>query len=438
MIAISYMLLMVALIVFFLTPDRKEYTWWMLSVIGACAGIFLQGILNSFGPIIHTQVVQVILIALEHLLPYSVLMFSLSYSRLLPLRLIKHFRFYFLLPVIFNFTLVYLQFRAAYTALLTLLTGFAYLGSLIILVVDFQRECEPGRRKVRMLTTCLLIESYTVMLLSQHQDALFSSRLHLFPHILPIIVLISIIFWLCHGALWLRTNSEPLGMDSAGAAGVTTSMLNHFIKNRVLTVNLLAEQISRNYSNYPGILNNMTTIQHYNEQVLDIMDQLRNPAHGLQVQLAKTNIIEVVESALTSSLPAAHPHLQIIRNYDSGPLYVLCDEVHMREVILNLLKNAQEAMDKQIHLLTIEITRKRHDVILRFTDNGRGVAADHLAQIFTPYFSLKSNSRRNYGLGLTYCYQVMKRLGGDISVSSKPGTGTTFQLRIRAYPSRLK
>jgi len=104
----------------------------------------------------------------------------------------------------------------------------------------------------------------------------------------------------------------------------------------------------------------------------------------------------------------------------------------LKQVILNLFKNAFEAMPEG-GTISISILEKRiegkHRVILRFSDTGPGIGYENPSDVFLPFKSTK-NSSSNFGLGLSLCYNILKKHGGEITVSSPKGDGCIFEITL--------
>jgi two-component system NtrC family sensor kinase len=109
------------------------------------------------------------------------------------------------------------------------------------------------------------------------------------------------------------------------------------------------------------------------------------------------------------------------------------------QVVLNLLANARHAMcERDERVLTVETGVKGSQVFARVTDTGCGIPDDRLSKIFTPFYSTKGEyagedvmSRfRGYGLGLSVCHTIVGNHGGEISVESREGAGTTFTVAL--------
>ena len=106
-----------------------------------------------------------------------------------------------------------------------------------------------------------------------------------------------------------------------------------------------------------------------------------------------------------------------------------------KQVLLNLLKNAREAMPEG-GTLTVETARCRSGVSIAVSDTGVGIPEDHMRTIFEPFFSTKTQAG-GMGLGLAVCANLLKSFGGSIDVTSQLGRGTTFHLYLAAYPPSI-
>lgn len=118
----------------------------------------------------------------------------------------------------------------------------------------------------------------------------------------------------------------------------------------------------------------------------------------------------------------------IARNYRHRVLFMEGDEEQLRQVFTNLVVNALQAMDGQ-GLLTIDATADTETEYLTVTvaDTGQGIPAEHLKDIFTPFFTTKPTGT---GLGLSVSYGIVENHGGTISVASTPGSGSLFTVTL--------
>lgn len=100
---------------------------------------------------------------------------------------------------------------------------------------------------------------------------------------------------------------------------------------------------------------------------------------------------------------------------------------HLKQVLLNLIKNAQDAMP-QGGTLSLRTGRQADGVTIDIRDTGIGIPATQLEMIFEPFFSTKKDDGAGLGLGLAISHGIIKSYGGSITVDSQVGQGTTFHL----------
>jgi signal transduction histidine kinase len=107
----------------------------------------------------------------------------------------------------------------------------------------------------------------------------------------------------------------------------------------------------------------------------------------------------------------------------------------LKQVLLNLIKNAREAMPDG-GTLRIETARQHGGLSLRVIDTGMGIREEHRSRLFQPFFSTK-HPAQGTGLGLSVCQNIINHFGGSIEVDSQPGTGTTFRVFLPEYSPHL-
>ena len=115
---------------------------------------------------------------------------------------------------------------------------------------------------------------------------------------------------------------------------------------------------------------------------------------------------------------------------DLGELPPLtCQQGHLNQLLLNLLMNALQAVEGKPGVIRIETARVGQEIRIRITDNGCGIAAEHLSKIFDPFFTTRPVGKGT-GLGLAVSRDIAQAHGGRIEVESKVGAGTTFTVTL--------
>ncbi len=101
----------------------------------------------------------------------------------------------------------------------------------------------------------------------------------------------------------------------------------------------------------------------------------------------------------------------------------------MQQVLTNLINNALDAVDPEGGRVTVSTRCDGRDVVIDVADNGPGIPPAHLDKVFEPFFTTKPVGKGT-GLGLSICYGFVQKMGGDITVDSEAGIGTTFHVRL--------
>jgi signal transduction histidine kinase len=99
---------------------------------------------------------------------------------------------------------------------------------------------------------------------------------------------------------------------------------------------------------------------------------------------------------------------------------------------MNLLVNAAQSIETHCEI-TICTGRSDREVWVEFSDNGKGIAPEHLTRLFEPFFTTKPVGKGT-GLGLSISQNIVRKHGGRIEVNSKVGLGSTFRVWLPIHP----
>ncbi|MEA3396628.1 MAG: GAF domain-containing protein, partial [Chloroflexota bacterium] len=160
--------------------------------------------------------------------------------------------------------------------------------------------------------------------------------------------------------------------------------------------------------------------------VTRILDFARRP----QQELRPTNVNDVLEKVLTLSGKYLQ-HRRIVLRRDLSPdlPVILASPNELGQVFLNLVLNAMDAMPEGGTLRVASRMTEDGRLIMTISDTGHGISPEHLTRAFEPFFSTKE---KGTGLGLFVSHNIVRRHGGEITVQSKVGAGTTFTVRLPA------
>lgn len=129
-------------------------------------------------------------------------------------------------------------------------------------------------------------------------------------------------------------------------------------------------------------------------------------------------------SLIHAELDAAH--VSLLKDYDPQVEGMNADPIQLWQVILNLVRNAREAMP-QGGELTVRTHRGGGEIEISVSDTGSGIEEENISQLFTPFFTTKAEGT---GLGLALSQQIVAEHGGRLECRSTPGIGTTFSILL--------
>jgi signal transduction histidine kinase len=160
------------------------------------------------------------------------------------------------------------------------------------------------------------------------------------------------------------------------------------------------------------------------EEVVNELLEYTRPVHLDRKRIA---CAELVEGALASLDPRSSAIR--IENLVPEELAVLADEGKMRQVLLNILLNAQQSISGS-GTITVSGSERGGDVEVRISDTGCGISTGDLERVFSPFYTTKD---KGAGLGLAIAAKIVENHGGTITVTSEPGQGSTFCVRLRSW-----
>jgi signal transduction histidine kinase len=242
------------------------------------------------------------------------------------------------------------------------------------------------------------------------------------------------VVWFLYNKARRRGAHDDEHLGQLEELGKLTGELAHEIKNPLSTVKvnlkLAAEELER-----PGkdnqtaarVLRKIAVIQKETDRLEQILDGFLRYVSRPELQLASVNINELLGDMVDFYSPQAHSRFITIRHgLSSEPLVCRVDEDMLKQVVLNLFINAQQAMDGGGELM-IRASKHKGNAVIQISDTGRGIAPDKLPDIFKPYRSFRPSGT---GLGLPTAKRIVEAHNGTITVDSEPGKGTSFTISL--------
>jgi two-component system, NtrC family, sensor kinase len=221
------------------------------------------------------------------------------------------------------------------------------------------------------------------------------------------------------------------------AAGVA-----HEINNPLALINETAGYvrdlftIKNQYEKDPELVEHIDSIIEAVERCGTITRQLLGFARRFDVQKECVDLKCMVEKVITfHQKEALYRNITVNMDIPESIPMVETDRGKLQQIVLNLVNNAFQAIDNGCFLNIRAEMVGSSDVRLFIQDNGCGISEEHLNKVFEPFFTTKDEGQGS-GLGLSITYGLVKKLHGDISVTSKPGEGTTFEVTLPVKPQK--
>jgi len=172
------------------------------------------------------------------------------------------------------------------------------------------------------------------------------------------------------------------------------------------------------------------------ERVRLIVRDLKSLSRASDDARAPVDLRRVVDLACSMVVHEALQRAQLVREY-GGVAVVVANEGRLTQVLVNLLVNAAQAIPEgnvQGNEIRVTVAAEGEEALVEVRDTGSGIMPEHMDRIFDPFFTTKPVGLGT-GLGLSICHGIIADLGGSMEVSSAPGQGTCFRVRLPRAPS---
>ncbi|MFZ5448591.1 MAG: ATP-binding protein [Thermodesulfobacteriota bacterium] len=224
-----------------------------------------------------------------------------------------------------------------------------------------------------------------------------------------------------------ESHERLLRSERFAAVGEAAAYVSHEIKNPLLVIGGMAHQVERRLPEDPAAQEKLRIIQNEVRRLESFLGELRDflrPALPSKQEINVNEVIRDVEALMGDSIQEKGVVLED-RLAPNLPV-VEVDPNQIKQVLVNLLKNAVEATEGQGKILLSSGARDGQ-VWFAVQDSGKGMSEEILEKIFHPFFTTKD---KGTGLGLAVIHKIITDHHGTISVDSSAGAGSTFTVRL--------
>ena len=227
----------------------------------------------------------------------------------------------------------------------------------------------------------------------------------------------------------LATQERLVVRERMGLLGRLASGIAHEVKNH-LSPFMLADMIASKYPQDQEIQEAAELMLEAQQRILGLVDEIRSFAAGgaRQVNIAPHDMVEVIEGVLRFVRCDRAVKLADIRFEVGDRPEVFIDAQRIRQVLINLIRNAADALPPSGGHIDIRVRSEGDNVVVEVADNGAGIAGDLADKVFEPFFSTKGE--KGLGLGLDISRQIVQAHHGALTFDSVLNAGTTFRMTI--------
>lgn len=223
-----------------------------------------------------------------------------------------------------------------------------------------------------------------------------------------------------------KNRLEALGEMAAGLA--------HQLRNSLAAVAGFGTLVKRKAGGEPATMQQVESLLQETKTAERLIDQFLSFARPLEVYRQQVSLRELVDDIVTSlAARQAQPAVTVDNDVPSG-LEVDIDPLLMRQALANIIDNGIRACRGSGDTVSITATREGDRVRIAIADSGEGIADDQRRRIFTPFFSSRPDGT---GLGLPLAGKIVGLHGGEITVDSEVGRGSTFTLLLPATAGQI-
>ena len=233
----------------------------------------------------------------------------------------------------------------------------------------------------------------------------------------------------------LEENQEQLlQAEKLTSLGQMAASIAHEVNNPLTGVlvytQLLAKKMASDTLSKEVALDYLSKMASEIDRSSRIIRNLLGFARPSAPKLSTVDVNQVIEKALSLVAHQAElERIQVTKELDPSLPKLWADFDQLRQVFVNLILNAIQAMENGGTLTLRTFPTNERGVRLKIEDTGSGISPENLRKLFTPFFTTKKKGQ-GVGLGLAVGHEIIEKHGGRIDVESKVGKGTTFTVSL--------
>lgn len=224
------------------------------------------------------------------------------------------------------------------------------------------------------------------------------------------------------------SHDQLLHSEKLAAVGKLAASIAHEFNNPILGIRNILEQVSEVQPLTQELKELVGLAIQESTRVMGLASKLRQFYQPTSGEMDWIDIHSLLDDMLVlEKLNLSQKKATVIKHYGSNLPQIQGVEDQIKQVVLNLLQNAEEALGQGEGEIQIDTRKDGKKVMVQIKDNGCGIGEEELPRIFDPFYSTKTQVKGT-GLGLSVSYGIVKQHGGSIECVSSPGEGSSFTL----------
>lgn len=225
--------------------------------------------------------------------------------------------------------------------------------------------------------------------------------------------------------------------EKMASIGTLTAGISHEINNPLAGIKNCMSRIEKEPENMVQNLKYIELINEAIDKIEKIIKPLLSFSRKSELKMSVTPIGQIIDSALLLTEYRIRNHKIVVqKNYDPEIL-VLTSTNHVEQILINLILNSIDAIEERkvnepelSGKIVFSLSNNEQETELKVNDNGIGISENLKTKIFDPFFTTKEPGKGT-GLGLYVSYNLLRDMGGNLSVNSQEGSGSEFILSFK-------
>jgi signal transduction histidine kinase len=226
---------------------------------------------------------------------------------------------------------------------------------------------------------------------------------------------------------------ELVESERLAAVGQLSAQVTHEIRNPLNSIGLNLEMLREDLTGIKeaGTFKTLDNIESEIRRLNEVSESYLKRAKPARKVNEKGGLVDLIDEILELMQPEIDSSgMEICKEIEDGDLVVIVDPNRLKQAIMNLIRNAVEAMDQQGSTIVVSTAKRDGSAVISVADDGPGVEAGDTEKIFGAFYSTKDSGT---GLGLAITRKMVRELGGDISCVEGRDKGATFEIVLPLY-----